>query len=246
VGGSTTTYNDTAVAVNTTYTYTVSAFDAAQNYSQPSNGLTVTTPGAPDTTAPSAPTSLSATATAYNNVDLSWGASSDNLGVTGYRIQRSTNGGAFVVVKQVGAVTGYSDNTVAGSTSYTYRVQALDAAGNVSQASNSASATTPVAPDTAAPTAPSGVKASAVSAAQVNLTWNASTDNVGVTAYDVYRATGGSSTFTLIATVAGTTRSYPSTGLTANTRYTYYVKARDAAGNVSAASNHANATTKPK
>ncbi|OXM85458.1 hypothetical protein CF651_15455 [Paenibacillus rigui] len=90
-------------------------------------------------------------------------------------------------------------------------------------------------PDTTAPTAPAGLTATAVSSSQIQLGWTASNDNVGVTGYDVYR--GG----TLIGTAA--TAAYTDTGLAASTAYSYTVKAKDAAGNVSAASNTASATT---
>jgi cellulase/cellobiase CelA1 len=74
------------------------------------------------------------------------------------------------------------------------------------------------------------------------LAWSASTDNVGVTGYQILRAPGTSGgTFTQIAT--STSNSYVNTGLTANTTYQYQVRATDAAGNVSAVSNTATATT---
>lgn len=89
--------------------------------------------------------------------------------------------------------------------------------------------------DTQAPTVPAGLQATAVSATQVDLTWTASTDNVGVTGYRVYR------NGTQIAT-SGTT-GFSNTGLTAGTAYSYTVAAVDAAGNVSAQSTSASATT---
>ena len=92
-------------------------------------------------------------------------------------------------------------------------------------------------PDTQAPTAPGSLTASGVTQTTVSLSWNASTDNVGVTGYDVYRSN------TVIATVTGT--SYEVTGLTANTAYSFRVKAKDEAGNESAFSNTANVTTDP-
>lgn len=91
------------------------------------------------------------------------------------------------------------------------------------------------APDTTAPTSPSGLTATAVSQSQVNLSWSAATDNVGVTGYRVYRDG------VAIATTSGTT--YQNTGLTASTSYNYTVRAYDAAGNESADSNTAAATT---
>lgn len=89
--------------------------------------------------------------------------------------------------------------------------------------------------DTAAPSVPGQPTATAVTATGATLSWAASTDNVGVTAYDVLR--GGS----VVATVSGTT--YNATGLTASTAYTFSVRARDAAGNVSAASTGRTVTT---
>jgi hypothetical protein len=89
--------------------------------------------------------------------------------------------------------------------------------------------------DTQAPTAPANLTASAVSSSQINVSWTAATDNVGVSGYNIYR--GGSK----IASTSST--SYSDTGLTASTTYSYTVKAYDAAGNVSGASNTASATT---
>ncbi|MFY1669434.1 glycoside hydrolase family 9 protein [Plantactinospora sp. WMMB334] len=90
----------------------------------------------------------------------------------------------------------------------------------------------PSEPDTTAPSAPGTPTASAVTATGATLSWTASTDDVGVTGYRVYREAGA--TDALLGTVTGTT--YPVTGLTAGTAYQFYVVAVDAAGNVSAAS----------
>jgi chitodextrinase len=92
-----------------------------------------------------------------------------------------------------------------------------------------------VAADTQAPTAPTNLAASAISATGLTLNWSAATDNVAVTGYDVFRGS------TKLATVTATT--YNVTGLSASTAYTFTVKAKDAAGNVSVASNTVNATT---
>jgi bacillolysin len=89
--------------------------------------------------------------------------------------------------------------------------------------------------DTTAPTAPASLAASGTTSTTTNLSWSASTDNVAVTGYNVYQGT------TLKATVTGTT--YAVTGLTASTAYTFSVKAKDAAGNLSATSNVVNVST---
>jgi hypothetical protein len=96
--------------------------------------------------------------------------------------------------------------------------------------------------DTIPPTTPSGLTATAASASQINLAWTASTDDVAVTGYQIERCQGaGCTTFTQIATTTAT--SYGDTGLASSTPYSYRVRATDAAGNLSAYSNIASATT---
>src|SRR5213076_1255747 len=96
--------------------------------------------------------------------------------------------------------------------------------------------------DTQPPTTPSNLTATAVSGSQINLSWTASTDDVGVTGYRVERCQGaGCTSFAPIATAGGAT--YSDTGLGANTTYTYRVRATDAAGNPSGYSEVASATT---
>jgi GH18 family chitinase/chitodextrinase len=91
---------------------------------------------APDTTPPSTPSNLTATAVSASQINLSWTASTDNVGVTGYRIYRR---GSLIATSSTNA---YSDSGLSASTSYTYTVSAYDDAGNVSTQSNAASATT--------------------------------------------------------------------------------------------------------
>ncbi|MBP2000447.1 chitinase [Paenibacillus shirakamiensis] len=95
--------------------------------------------------------------------------------------------------------------------------------------------TTPPTGDTTAPTAPASLTSTAKTATSVTLAWSASTDNVGVTGYNVYNGS------TLSSTVTGTTATVA--GLTASTAYSFSVKAKDAAGNLSAASNVLSVTT---
>ena len=91
--------------------------------------------------------------------------------------------------------------------------------------------------DTTAPSAPASLVASGTTSSTTNLAWNASTDNVAVTGYNVYRGT------TLLGSTTATVRTYSVTGLTASTAYTFSVKAKDAANNLSASSNVVNVTT---
>jgi chitodextrinase len=200
-------------------------------------------PLAPDTQAPTAPTGLTATPVSASQVNLAWTASTDNVGVTGYKVERCQGAGCsnFVEVATP-AGTSYSDTGLTAATSYSYRVRATDAAANLSPYSSVQSATTQSAPDTQPPTAPSGLTASAVSASQINLAWTASTDNVGVTGYKVERCQGaGCSDFVQVATPTGTT--YNDTLLQSATSYSYRVRAADAAGNPSAFSAVQSATT---
>jgi chitodextrinase len=96
-----------------------------------------------DTTPPTAPTSLAATASSSTQIGLTWTASTDNVGVTGYRVERCT-GASCTSFAQIGTASTatFSDSGLAASTSYSYRVRATDAAGNLSTFSNIASATT--------------------------------------------------------------------------------------------------------
>ena len=118
---------------------------------------------------------------------------------------------------------------------------AHDAAGNVGTSTGvSVTVSTPAA-DTQAPTAPSSLTATG-GRRKISLAWGASTDNVGVTGYQVWRATSAAGPFTLIATT--TSLSYVNGSLTAGATRYYQVMATDAAGNVSAASNTASATAR--
>ncbi|MFI9593199.1 glycosyl hydrolase family 18 protein [Nonomuraea sp. NPDC052265] len=188
--------------------------------------------GGGDTTAPSVPGNLRSTGVTNTSVALAWDASTDNVAVTGYEVYR---GGTLVTT-----VTGttYNDTGLTAGTAYSYTVRARDAAGNRSANSNQISATTTGGgggDDKTPPSVPGNLRSTGVSNNSVSLAWNASTDNVAVTGYEVYR--GG----TLVTTVTGT--SHTDTGLSANTAYSYTVRARDAAGNRSSDSNQITATT---
>ncbi|MBI5055370.1 MAG: fibronectin type III domain-containing protein [Nitrospirae bacterium] len=223
-----TSYSSTGLGPSTAYNFTVEAYDAAGN-SALSAPVSATTQAGADTQAPTVPSGLTATALSPTQINLSWSVSTDNVGVAGYKIFR--NG---LQVATSNSLT-YSDTGLIASTSYTYKIRAYDASGNISADSTSASANTPASPDTQAPFIPSGVTAVATSSSQISLSWNATTDNVGVTGYSIYR--NGS----LIATSTSTV--YADTGLSPSTFYTYSIKAYDAVGNVSAGSSSASATT---
>ena len=220
-----TSWTDSNVTAPNSYDYIVLALDAAGNVSDPSNTASATVP---DTEKPGAPANLSATATA-SRVDLAWDASGDNVAVTGYRVYRD---GALAA--ELGAVTTYSDSSVTAP-GHDYVVRALDAAGNLSDASNVATATVP---DAQKPSVPGNLRATAAGPNQVNLAWDASGDNIGVTGYRIYRNTAP------IATIGAVT-TWSDTGTAGSTSYAYVVRALDAAGNLSDESTSVPVTTPP-
>jgi chitodextrinase len=204
-------------------------------------------PGTADTQAPTSPGNPVATAASSSRIDLTWTASTDNVGVTGYRLE-GCQGGVCTNFTQIAATTGtgtaYSDTGLTAATTYRYQVRATDAAGNLSGYSTIASATTLAAADTQAPTAPTNLAATAATGSQINLTWTASTDDVGVTGYRIERCQGaGCTNFAQVAAPAGLGTTYSDTGLSAATSYSYRVRATDAAGNLSGYSAPASAVT---
>lgn len=179
-----------------------------------------------DTTAPSAPLTLTATAASSSVMTLAWLPSTDNTGVSGYQLFR--NG---TLIGTTASLT-YSDSGLTAGTQYSYTVKAYDAAGNASSASNTATASTfpngvmaGGSADTIAPSMPAPLTATATSANNVSLTWGASTDNVAVTGYRILR------NGVYLTTVTST--SFNDTGLFASMTYSYSVSAFDSAGNQS-------------
>jgi chitodextrinase len=184
----------------------------------------------PDTEAPTVPANLTATAISSSQINLTWNASTDNVGVIGYNIYR--NGTQLTTT----ANTSYSDTGLSPSTTYAYAVSAYDAAGDESGQSISVSAITqPPDTETHTHTVPANLQATAISSSQINLSWSALTDNIGVIGYNIYR------NGTQLTTTTNT--SYSDTGLSPSTTYAYTVSAYDAAGYESGQSIASSATT---
>ncbi|MGX1026430.1 hypothetical protein RKD38_001111 [Streptomyces ambofaciens] len=186
--------------------------------------LEVFGPQTGDTQAPTAPANLAFTEPATGQIRLTWDESSDDTAVTGYDIY--ANGDLLTSV--AGDVTAYTDTRPAGTT-VTYHVRAKDAAGNQSGDSNTVTRRADTG-DTQAPTAPANLALTEPAAGQIRLTWTASTDDKGVTGYDVYANNQ------LRKSVAGDVTTYTDTQ-PASANVTYFVRAKDAAGNQSGDSN---------
>ncbi|GAB3557767.1 glycoside hydrolase family 9 protein [Spirosoma fluminis] len=221
----------TGLTCNSSYNYTVRAKDAAGNVSPNSNTVYIMSAACTDNQAPSVPANLASSNVTATGFTLSWAAATDNVGVTGYEVYQN---GTLLNSN----VTGTSLNVrgLTCNTAYTYTVLAKDAAGHKSAQSSTLSVTTSACADSQAPSVPAGLTASNVTASGATLAWTASTDNVGVTAYEVYR--NGT---LLNGTVTGTSLNV--TDLVCGTVYTFTVLAKDATGNKSAQSVPVNVTT---
>ncbi len=224
-----------------TYSITVGAVDG-NNVRSRKNSTPIEIKTLEDNTPPSTPTNLVATAPQSQNenpqtaVDLEWTASTDNTRVAGYIIEWEWNGGtdSFTWNNTSAEITMRS---LTPGTTYTFRVKAFDAAGNISGLSTSAIITTAgTSPnDTTPPSNVTNLQVSNITATTADLTWNTAADNVAVTGYDIFR---GSENTPFQST---TTNNFQLTGLAPESTTTYVVKAKDAAGNISV--NNSNTVT---
>lgn len=221
-----TSFTDARVSPAREYCYTVLAVDHVGNRSVPSSPACA---AIPDTTPPSVPAQLVARAPGETEVRLSWAPSTDDVGVVRYQVFRSELDRAPIVATREEAVeTGLEVNT-----RRCYQVRACDASGNCSDRSAGACATTP---DLTPPSVPALVTAKALGDGEVEIAWVASRDNVRVAGYEVFRAGRQLSR-------VGEATSFRDDGLEPAIRYCYQVRAVDWAGNRSASSAQACATT---
>ncbi len=192
--------------------WTVKALDLAGNRSAASDPACA---AIPDTTPPTVPTRVVATAAGERLVDLQWEASRDDVAVVRYEVQRA---GAPVLAA---ADTSARDWGLAPAQRYCYAVRACDAAGNCSAPAPEACATTP---DLTPPTRPATLDANPRGDKSIELAWASATDEVGVTGYELRRGEK-----VVASGQAGL--AFTDGGLRPGTPYCYTVLAVDAAGN---------------
>ncbi len=186
-----------------------------------------------DLEAPTPPSNLVASNITESSVDLAWDPSTDNIGVAAYYVLQNN-----VLVDTVANDTSVTITGLFPATRYEFAVIAADLSGNLSDTSNVVTVTTGGTADTEAPTTPANLTVAFTTLASAGLMWDASTDNVGVVAYLVYR--DGVQVDSV--TVGTLTEIY---GLLPGTTYNFTVTAIDASGNESDSSNAVSATTQP-
>jgi hypothetical protein len=214
VGSGVTTFTDTGLTEATSYTYRVTATDAAGS-SAPSPTLSVATQ-------PAAPTGLTATVVSGGQINLAW--TDHSPAASYYYVQQSPDGTTWTTIASIYGSTTNSDTAsgpFTGSTTYDFRVYAYAYTGG-----NSAYATA-TATTTAFPNQPTITSATVQSAASVALAWSSVS---GATGYTVQRSTNGGTTWTTAGTIGSGVTTFTDTGLTEATYYTYSVTATDAAG----------------
>jgi fibronectin type 3 domain-containing protein len=227
-----TSFVDHSVQEGRSYRYEVRAEDGAGNRG-PITAANPSPIAVLDMTPPTAPTNLTATVSG-STVNLAWGAASDNVGVTGYRVLR--NGSQ---VASLGASARSFSQSPVPAGSHTYGVRAVDAAGNVGPTANVA-VTIASSTVAAVPTTPQGLAAKVLADGRVELAWSASSGGVPPLTYRVFRNGTGSTS----RIASGLSKTVHVDSPPAGT-HSYTVRARDAAGNMSSHSAKVTVTSVP-
>ncbi|SFZ95297.1 Fibronectin type III domain-containing protein, partial [Flaviramulus basaltis] len=218
------------------YTLTVTAFSdkngTGTQLGQDIINFTVTA-NTTDTEAPTKPTNFIANDITATTANLSWTASTDNVGIASYKIYNSGS----LIATSIGTETTHNLTGLTAPTSYSLAIKAFDTSGKISNASNTQSFTTSI-PDTTAPSIPTNLAASNVTATSVDLNWTTSTDNIGVVDYRVYN-----NDVLFLSSVGGNVTTYPITSLSPNTEYNVTIRGIDDQGNESDNSNYQDFTT---
>ena len=225
-------YQDTTVTDGTTYSYFIKAFDLGGNVSSPSLAIPVTTW---NTVPPTAPTNLAGTAVSTEQINLTWSAATDKVGIGSYRVFRGNSATSLTqVATTYSSPTSYTNYPLTAGTKYYFGVEAVDVDGNVSPMSAVISVST-IGP----PSAPVKLTAKATSSTEVALTWTAGSSGMPISAYYIFR---GLSRTTLTQIATRSTTSFDDYSLTPGTTY-YYAVEETAGGSVSPMSAIVSATT---
>ena len=215
-------YTNYPMTPSTTYYFGVEAVDTDGNVS-PMSAIVAATALA----LPTAPVKLTATPVSTAAIGLSWSAGSSGLPVAGHDIFRGTTSSSLAQVATIGPATAWSDSSLTPAATYYYAVKEIDSGGNVSPMSAVVSVTT-----LALPSPPANVTGTAISKAEIGVTWTAAQSGMPLTSYRVNRGSSPSN-LTQLTILSPTTVSFTNYSLTPGTTYYYGIQSTDARGNVS-------------
>ena len=227
IGAEEVAYTDIGLMEDTMYTYQVKAVDPSGNLSEASNAVTARTKSAEDLTPPTPPLNLRIDDVTTNSVSLSWEAAIDDVGVTGYHVYRDDQ----LIQTLSGTELSYIDTGLMEATTYTYKIRAVDQAGNLSEASSAVKARTKMTIEVSRPLPPTKLRSARVTEHEVALMWDAPNESKEIMSYQVYRNN------VLVGEVAGETSLYTDKDLQENTKYSYVVKSKNKEGDLSEESN---------
>lgn len=227
IGAEEVAYTDIGLMEDTMYTYQVRAVDQAGNISEMSNTVTARTKPTEEILPPAAPLNLRIDDVTTNSVSLSWEAAIDDVGVTGYHVYRDDQ----LIQTLSGTELSYIDTGLMEATTYTYKIRAVDQAGNLSEASSAVKARTKMTIEVSRPLSPTKLRSARVTEHEVALMWDAPNESKEIMSYQVYRNN------VLVGEVAGETSLYTDKDLQENTKYSYVVKSKNKEGDLSEESN---------
>ncbi|HXM42287.1 MAG TPA: hypothetical protein VN924_13625 [Bryobacteraceae bacterium] len=228
-------YTNYPLTPSTTYYFGVEAVDTDGNVSPMSAIVSATAPALP-----SAPVKPVATPVSTSAVGLTWSAGPSGLAVAGYDIFRGTTASSLTQLASRGTATSYNDSSLTPGTTYYYAVKEVDSGGNLSPMSAVVPVTT-----LALPSAPANVAGTAISMAEIGVTWAAAHSGMPLASYRVNRGSSPSN-LTQLAVLGATTVSFTNYSLAPGTTYYYGIQSTDTGGNVSPMSAVVQVTTPSK
>ena len=235
-GSNTTSFTHTGLSAATVYGYRVRARNSA-GVSSYSKEASVKTPDTSSPSRPQAPSNLTATVLSSSSIQLKWKDNASNE--TGFQIYRRVDSGSWSRIITTGSnITSFAHTGLSAGTVYGYRVRSRNSAG-VSSYSNEVSAQTPGQSSPTSPHAPSGLTATVLSPASIELKWEIDPSNK--TGFKIYRKIGSGS-WKYLKWVGAYVTTFKNTGLSAGTLYTYRMLA-DNAADKSSFSNEVSAQT---